>query len=107
MKKQIVSETKQYQPSFPDELLLDDTPKVNSFNGVTSDGVARAIAGASGEVPVVTESDNGKVLTAIYNEGGAAVEWAAPALGSVTSIQQVSELPATPDANTLYLIPEA
>lgn len=76
MKKQIVSETKQYQPSFPDELLLDDTPKVNSFNGVTSDGVARAIAGASGGVPYVTESDNGKVLTAIYDEGGAAVEWA-------------------------------
>ena len=75
MKKQIVSETKQYQPSFPDELLLDDTPKVNSFNGVTSDGVARAIAGASGEVPVVTESDNGKVLKAIYDEGGPAVEW--------------------------------
>ena len=76
MKKQIVSETKQYQPSFPDALLLDDTPKVNSFNGVTSDGVARAIAGASGEVPAVTESDNGKVLTAIYDEGGPAVEWA-------------------------------
>lgn len=75
MKKQIVSETKQYQPSFPDELLLDDTPKVNSFNGVTSDGVARAIAGASGEVPVVTESDNGKVLKASYDEGGPAVEW--------------------------------
>lgn len=83
MKKQIVSETKQYQPSFPDELLLDDTPKVNSFNGVTSDGVARAIAGASGEVPQVTESDNGKVLTAIYDEGGAAVEWAESQGGDV------------------------
>lgn len=75
MKKQIVSETKQYQPSFPDALLLDDTPKVNSFNGVTSDAVARAVAGASGEVPQVTENDNGKVLKAIYDEGGPAVEW--------------------------------
>lgn len=75
MKKQIVSQTRQYQPSYDDELLLDDTPRVNSFNSVTSDGVARAIAGASGEVPVVTENDNGKVLKAVYDEGGPAVEW--------------------------------
>lgn len=75
MKKQIVSETKQYQPSFPDALLLDDAPKVNSLNAITSDAVARAVAGASGEVPQVTESDNGKVLTAVYDEGGPAVEW--------------------------------
>lgn len=34
-------------------------------------------------------------------------EWATLALGSVTSIQQVNSLPANPDANTLYLIPEA
>ena len=34
-------------------------------------------------------------------------EWATLALGSVTSIQQVNSLPASPDANTLYLIPEA
>lgn len=76
MKKQIISATKNYEPSTVDELLLDDTPKVNSFNFVTSDGIARAIAGTSGEVPVVTEGDNGKILTAIYDEGGAAVEWA-------------------------------
>lgn len=76
MKKQVLSTTKNYEPSTVDELLLDDTPKVNSFNFVTSDGIARAIAGASGEVPVVTESDNGKVLQAIYDEGGPAVEWA-------------------------------
>lgn len=81
MKKQIVSETKNYQPSTVDELLLDDAPKVNSFNGITSDGVARAIAGASGEVPVVTENDNGKVLTAIYDAGGPAVEWAEASSG--------------------------
>lgn len=76
MKKQLVSATKTYQPSYPDELLVDDKPNVGSFNLITSDGVARAIAGASGEVPVVTEGDNGKVLTAIYDEGGPAVEWA-------------------------------
>lgn len=63
-------------PVLKDELVFDTTPTVNSTNPVTSDGVARAIAGASGEVPVVTESDNGKILTAVYDEGGAAVEWA-------------------------------
>lgn len=86
MKKQIISDTKTYQPSTVDELLLDDAPKVNSFNGITSDAVARAVAGASGEVPQVTESDNGKVLSAVYDAGGPAVEWAdAPSeLPSVT-----------------------
>lgn len=58
------------------ELKFDTKPEVGSFNAVTSDAVARAVAGASGEVPQVTESDNGKILTAIYDEGGAAVEWA-------------------------------
>lgn len=64
-------------------LVLDAVPTVNSLNGVTSDAVARAIAGASGEVPQVTENDNGKVLTAVYDEGGAAVEWAEAQGGSV------------------------
>lgn len=64
-----------YQPVMTDKLVLDSTPTVNSLNGVTSDAVARAVAGASGEVPQVTENDNGKVLTAIYDEGGPAVEW--------------------------------
>ena len=73
-------------PVLKDDLVFDQTPTVNSTNPVTSDGVARAIAGASGEVPVVTENDNGKVLTAVYDEGGAAVEWASapnevPAVG--------------------------
>lgn len=63
-------------PVLKDELVFDETPTVNSTNPVTSDGIARAIAGASGEVPVVTEGDNGKILTAIYDEGGPAVEWA-------------------------------
>lgn len=73
--KVINSESQAYRPVLTDTLVLDAVPTVNSFNGVTSDAVARAIAGASGEVPQVTENDNGKVLTAIYDEGGAAVEW--------------------------------
>ena len=83
MKKQLVSATKTYQPSYPDELLVDDKANVGSFNLITSDAVARAVAGASGEVPQVTESDNGKVLTAVYDEGGAAVEWAESQGGNV------------------------
>lgn len=74
--KCINSESKQYKPVLTDKLVLDSVPTVNSLNGVTSDAVARAIAGASGEVPQVTENDNGKILTAIYDEGGPAVEWA-------------------------------
>lgn len=74
--KCINSDSKQYKPVLTDKLVLDDAPTVNSLNGVTSDAVARAIAGASGGVPQVTENDNGKVLTAVYDEGGAAVEWA-------------------------------
>lgn len=66
-------------PVLKDELVFDTTPTVNSTNPVTSDGVARAIAGASGEVPAVTENDSGKVLTAIYDAGGPAVEWGEPA----------------------------
>lgn len=78
MRKIINSATRNYEDKVTDELVLDAVPTVNSFNSVTSDGVARAIAGASGEVPAVTENDNGKVLTAIYDEGGPAVEWAEP-----------------------------
>ena len=75
--KVINSESATYRPVLTDTLVLDAVPTVNSFNAVTSDAVARAVAGASGEVPAVTENDNGKILTAIYDEGGAAVEWAA------------------------------
>lgn len=74
--KIINDENKSYRPVLTDKLVLDAKPTVNSFNSITSDAVARAIAGASGEVPQVTENDNGKVLTAIYDDGGAAVEWA-------------------------------
>ena len=89
MKKIINSENVQYQPVLTEELVLDDKATVGSFNGITSDAVARAVAGASGEVPEVTSSDNGKVLTAIYDEGGPAVEWA----------EAPSELPDTTGAS--------
>lgn len=70
-----------FEPVSTGEIVFDTTPTVNSFNAITSDGVARAVAGASGEVPQVTDQDNGKVLTAVYDEGGAAVEWAEAAGG--------------------------
>lgn len=79
--KIINSEDPKFQSETISELVFDTTPTVNSFNTVTSDGVARAIAGASGEVPHVTENDNGKVLTAVYDAGGPAVEWAEAAGG--------------------------
>lgn len=74
--KIINDENRGYRPVLTDKLILDAKPTVNSFNAITSDAVARAVAGASGEVPAVEEGDNGKLLTAIYDEGGAAVEWA-------------------------------
>lgn len=89
IKKVINSSTQQFEPVLVDKLVLDAVPTVNSFNSVTSDAVARAVAGASGEVPAVTESDNGKVLKAIYDEGGAAVEWAT----------ETVELPSYSDAD--------
>ena len=66
-------------PRFPHTytLVLDAVPTVNSFNGVTSDGVARAIAGG-GNVPAPGEGDDGKVLTVV--DGTAA--WAEPQGGS-------------------------
>jgi hypothetical protein len=53
-------------------------------------------------LPAHSSGDSGKVLTV---DAQGALAWGM--LGSVKSIQQVSALPATPDANTLYLIPEA
>ena len=99
LKKVINSATQQFEPVLVDKLVLDAVPTVNSFNSVTSDAVARAVAGASGEVPAVTESDNGKVLKAVYDEGGAAVEWgeAAPA---VTVDQTYNALSENPQSGT-------
>lgn len=103
MQKIINSNTAKYQPMLTDNLVLDAVPTVNSFNGVTSDAVARAIAGASGEVPQVTEADNGKVLTAVYDEGGAAVEWgtvqsgAEYSAGTGISISEQNEISVSSD----------
>ena len=66
---------RQFEDSTVGELKFDTKPEVGSFNAVTSDAVARAVAGASGEVPQVTEGDNGKVLTAGYDAGGPSVSW--------------------------------
>lgn len=52
-------------------LVLDTTPTEGSFNAVTSDGVAKAIA-----------------------QGGG------------SKVVKVASLPATPDPDTLYCIPE-
>ena len=58
--------------------------------------------GVATPLPTPAVGDAGKILTV---DAQGAPAWGM--LGSVTSIQQVSALPATPDANTLYLIPEA
>ena len=75
--KVIISESKQYKPVLVDSLVLDAAPTVGSLNGVTSDGVAKAISG-SGSVPTPTADDDGKVLTA--NDGS--FEWADPTGGA-------------------------
>lgn len=75
MYKKVVGGAREMQAVMIDSLVVDAVPRVNSMNFVTSDAVARAVAGASGEVPQVTEQDNGKVLKAVYDEGGPAVEW--------------------------------
>ena len=107
--KIINDENKSYRPVLTDKLVLDAKPTVNSFNSITSDAVARAIAGASGEVPQVTESDDGKVLTAVYDEGGAAVEWAEAQGASYTAgdgivIDQNNEISVDYDTNTLDIV---
>jgi len=66
MRKIINSENVQYQPVLTEELVLDAKATVGSFNGITSDAVARAIAGASG-LPESSSADEGKVLTVDAN----------------------------------------
>ena len=99
MLKQITNTDKKYVSVPVTDLKLDAAPKVNSFNGITSDAVARAIAGASGEVPQVTENDNGKVLTAVYDESGPAVEWAEAQGGGGETFNPVAE-------NNLVILPD-
>ncbi len=64
--------------------------------------MANKLLSVANPLPTSTSSDANKVLT-VDAEGAPA--WGM--LGSVASIQQVNALPPSPDANTLYLIPEA
>lgn len=78
MRKIINSATAQYEPVSTDNLVLDDRPISGSFNGITSDAVYKAISVDPGNVPAVESTDNGKVLTASYGEGGGSFAWATP-----------------------------
>lgn len=78
MRKIINSATTQYEPVLTEELVLDDRPISGSFNGITSDAVYKAISVDPGNVPPVESTDNGKVLTASYGEGGGSFAWATP-----------------------------
>ena len=78
MRKIINSATTQYEPVLTEELVLDDRPISGSFNGITSDAVYNAISVDPGNVPPVESTDNGKVLTASYGEGGGSFAWATP-----------------------------
>jgi hypothetical protein len=102
--KIINSEGQQYEPETISELVFDAKPIVNSFNAITSDAVARAVAGASGEVPAVTENDNGKVLTAIYDEGGAAVEWVSTQLPEEKSLESANNTISITEGTTTVSI---
>jgi len=81
----------------------------NNYSGPVNTGstavtiVTHNAVTVTNPIPASTSADENKVLT--VNASGNA-EWAMPALGSVQNIQQVNALPANPDANTLYLIPE-
>lgn len=76
MRKIINSATTQYEPVLTEELVLDDRPISGSFNSITSDAVYKAISVDPGNVPPVESTDDGKVLTASYGEGGGSFEWA-------------------------------
>lgn len=86
MRKIINSATTQYEPVLTEELVLDDRPISGSFNSITSDAVYKAISVDPGNVPPVESTDDGKVLTASYGEGGGSFEWSSapnevPAVG--------------------------
>lgn len=59
-----------------------DSVDPDSVNPVTARAVAQAVAGASGEVPIIGDNDNGKVLKAVVSGGQKSAEWgeAAPAV---------------------------
>lgn len=59
----------------------------DSVNPVTARAVANAVAGASGEVPVIGDDDNGKVLKAIVDGSSKSVAWGEAASGLPASSQ--------------------
>ena len=116
---------------------VDQTYSASSTNAQSGTAVAQAIAAIPApsvdEVPAVTSSDDGKVLTAAYSGGTGSYSWQ-PASGGgasytagnmiainagnnnaigvsttagITDIQVVNSLPASPVATVLYLLPEA
>ena len=93
MRKIINSATTQYEPVLTEELVLDDRPISGSFNSITSDAVYKAISVDPGNVPAVESTDNGKVLTASYGEGGGSFAWATPSGGGGASNVEIISLP--------------
>lgn len=56
-------------------VLIQDSVDPDSLNPVTGAAVADAVAGASGEVPVIGDGDNGKVLKAVVDGSSKSVAW--------------------------------
>ena len=56
-------------------VIIENEIDPESLNPVTGAAVAKAVASASGEVPVIGDSDNGKVLTAVVDGSGKHAEW--------------------------------
>lgn len=56
-------------------VIIENEIDPDSLNPVTGAAVAKAVASASGEVPVIGNSDNGKVLTAVVDGSDKHVEW--------------------------------
>lgn len=63
-------------------VLIKDEVDEDSLNPVTGAAVAAAVASASGEVPVISDDDNGKVLTAVVDGSSKSVEWATSSSGT-------------------------
>ena len=72
-------------------VILENSVDPNSLNPVTSAAVAAAVAGASGEVPVIGDSDDGKVLTASVSGSTKSASW--------EPLPSVSEVPAVGDSD--------
>lgn len=71
----------------------------DSVNPVTARAVAQAVAGASGEVPIIGDNDNGKVLKAVVSGGQKSAEWGEPA-PAVTVDQHFSASSANAQSGT-------